>query len=288
MFVDAKGNRWYKGNLHTHTTCSDGRKTPEEVIQLYQNAGYDFLALTDHWFFSETQKKENFLLISGCEYDIGSSAQEEIYHILALGMDRDPCLKPRTQSTQDIINVIKDHGGLAILAHPAWSLNRPDHVKKLIGLDGTEIYNTVSGFPWNCRAYSGNFVDLMAAEGVLLPCFAQDDAHFYNGDETKSFIYVKAEELTQRSILSAIKKGDFYASQGPRFEVVHKDDRLIVTSTPVQRIVFFTDTVYVHDRTTAGDYITRGEYQIKDRDTFVRVELLDQEGRMAWSSPIKV
>lgn len=56
MRQDEYGRKWYKGNLHTHTTNSDGRLAPEVVINLYKEAGYDFLALTDHWVFGEQQK----------------------------------------------------------------------------------------------------------------------------------------------------------------------------------------------------------------------------------------
>jgi len=35
-----KGN-WYRGNLHLHTTNSDGTYTPEEICTLYKEAGYD-------------------------------------------------------------------------------------------------------------------------------------------------------------------------------------------------------------------------------------------------------
>lgn len=41
--------KWFRGNLHTHTTLSDGRYTPERAAALYRDAGYDFIALTDHW-----------------------------------------------------------------------------------------------------------------------------------------------------------------------------------------------------------------------------------------------
>ena len=37
-----------KGNLHAHSTCSDGRLTPREVVEAYAGLGYDFIALTDH------------------------------------------------------------------------------------------------------------------------------------------------------------------------------------------------------------------------------------------------
>lgn len=43
----SSGN-WYKGNLHCHSTISDGELSPEELIRLYEEEGYSFLAITDH------------------------------------------------------------------------------------------------------------------------------------------------------------------------------------------------------------------------------------------------
>ncbi len=39
---------WWKGNLHTHTTGSDGDMYPEVVAEWYKSQGYNFLAITDH------------------------------------------------------------------------------------------------------------------------------------------------------------------------------------------------------------------------------------------------
>ena len=39
---------WYKANFHTHTTVSDGRKSPEEVEGFFRAAGYDIVALDDY------------------------------------------------------------------------------------------------------------------------------------------------------------------------------------------------------------------------------------------------
>lgn len=38
----------YKGNLHAHSTVSDGEKTFTEMIEEYYAQGYDVLAMTDH------------------------------------------------------------------------------------------------------------------------------------------------------------------------------------------------------------------------------------------------
>ena len=105
MFTDAFGKIWYKGNLHTHTTNSDGAYAPEETIALYKSKGYDFLALTDHWFHGEGRQEENFLLLNGTEFDVGSTVQEGIYHIVGIGMEKAPALTKRAPglSAQKII-----------------------------------------------------------------------------------------------------------------------------------------------------------------------------------------
>ena len=39
---------WYRGNLHTHTTRSDGKREPQVVVDDYAERGYDFLMISDH------------------------------------------------------------------------------------------------------------------------------------------------------------------------------------------------------------------------------------------------
>src|SRR5690242_8868261 len=42
------GGKWLKGNLHTHTTNSDGERAPQAVIDDYASRGYGFLSISDH------------------------------------------------------------------------------------------------------------------------------------------------------------------------------------------------------------------------------------------------
>ena len=42
------GKRWYRGMLHMHTLWSDGRALPEQCAAAYKDAGYNFIAFTDH------------------------------------------------------------------------------------------------------------------------------------------------------------------------------------------------------------------------------------------------
>ena len=37
-----------KASLHTHTTNSDGKFTPAQIIDMYKDAGYDVINFSDH------------------------------------------------------------------------------------------------------------------------------------------------------------------------------------------------------------------------------------------------
>lgn len=277
--------KWYKGNLHTHTTMSDGHKDSEEAVKLYQKRGYDFLAITDHWVYGKGGERPGFLLLSGIEYDITRDVREGLYHIVGVGMEKKPALERGMDLTpQKIIDEIRLAGGIAILAHPAWSLNRAGEAAKLTGLSGCEIYNTISGFPWGGRPYSGCFLDELATRGVFLPSMAADDSHFYRGEEGRSYLMVRAESLTRDGILSALRAGDFYATQGPEFSFDLIDGRAVVKTTPAKRVAFFTDLAWSPDRVVSGDKLEEVSYQIQPGDHFVRAEICDAQGNVGWSS----
>lgn len=48
--------RWYKGNLHTHSFWSDGDDYPEMIMQWYRDHNYQFVGLTDHNILAEGEK----------------------------------------------------------------------------------------------------------------------------------------------------------------------------------------------------------------------------------------
>jgi hypothetical protein len=288
MYIDPQGNKWFKGNLHTHTTKSDGQRSPEQVIALYAGQGYDFLALTDHWCYGGTCQVDGLLILSGCEYDTGSDPRDGIFHIVGIGMASQPDLsaQPRPPA-QSLIDAIAAAGGLAILAHPAWSLNTPEQIRPLHGLAGTEIYNSVSGLPHSARPYSGQIIDQLACEDRLMPSFAADDSHFYDGEETKSYIMVRSESCTREALLAAISRGDFYATQGPHFSLAIKKDRLEVACSPADRVVFYSNVVYSNHCSTNGSNLTSAVYPFSGTERFIRVEITDSQGRVAWSSPVR-
>ena len=67
-----------KGNLHAHTTFSDGRRPVHEVIARYRALDYDFLAITDHddrvdedYWFNIPSGDDRLLVLTGIETKTG-------------------------------------------------------------------------------------------------------------------------------------------------------------------------------------------------------------------------
>ncbi len=282
--------KWLKGNLHMHTTNSDGNLSPEDALKMYRNAGYDFVALTDHWVQGKNGIREGLLVLNGCEWDVGNMVHTPVYHILGIGMEHAvPGGRGDLRTPQSIIDAINTADGLAVLAHPAWSVTDPAAAMELHGLAGAEIYNTLSGLPWNGdRSDSSLYFDLWATKGSLFRCFAADDSHSYDGEQTRSFIMVNAKDCTVGSIKSAIREGNFYASQGPRFNSVRMGDGKVEAEfTGAATAVFYSNTVWCDDR-VAQDCNGFASYSIKPTDRYVRIELRDRAGNRAWSSPFAV
>ena len=288
MFTDMFGNKRYKINFHTHTTVSDGRVSPEESAKVYHQAGYDAIAITDHWVFSAGGTTENLPILSGCEYNFGTDpANDPVYHILAILPDRDPEVE-RTDSPQVCIDKIIRAGGIPVLAHPAWSLNDPEKVMKLTGIEFTEIHNTVSGKHASNRPYSGAFVDLMACRGTYFGLLATDDTHYYDGDEATASIMIMADSLCPEDLRRALKAGNYYATTGPELHAFVRDGIIEIYCSPCVTVDVFTNACWAKDHHNEGENLTHVIVPLKETDRFVRVEATDKEGRTAYSTIIVI
>ena len=283
-----------------HTTLSDGKILPGEACDIYQEKGYDFIAITDHRKPSRAGEHKGMVLIPGAEWDYGNGREYPVYHILSIGTESDLQLCDfyregklpvgNVITPQKIIDRINAAGGIAILAHPAWSLMEPGEMMDMKGIVAAEVYNSVSGVPWNAnRADSSYYFDLWAAKGRLVPCVASDDSHWYSGEQTRAFTMVQAEEKSVKGILDALRKGSFYASCGPRFEQVSYDEEqvMIECSEDVKRIVVYSNSVWV-DQRVFDNPCGKAIYHISDMDRYIRIELIDGAGQKAWCSPFRV
>lgn len=289
MVTDQQGNKWYKVGLHIHTTMSDGRKTPSEVIERYRAEHYDAIALTDHWHFAQGDWSDGMLILSGCEYNAPEhDAIRGVMHIVGVGMETPPAVTMES-SREEIVEQISACGGLAILAHPAWSMNTLDDARALPGIAHTEVYNAVSEAHQSIRAYSEFFVDMCANAGIYYGLLATDDAHYYDGtDDCKGWVMVRAEELSREAILKALRANDYYATQGPQLYVRREQDRFIVECSPCAYVAVMSNSVWTDGRVLRGEALTHFVYEIQPIDQWIRIQVCDSAGKLAWSRVYQV
>ncbi|MBR1584567.1 MAG: hypothetical protein IJ662_03400 [Clostridia bacterium] len=289
-FIDPTLPQW-KGNFHCHTTESDGHRTPAEVARFYEEAGYDFLAITDHRKVVDPASiRSGLLLIPGTELDYFiTRGHRQAIHIVGVGVDLGLMDTPGLMdSPQQGIDGIIAAGGKAIFAHPAWSLNDPEAIMGLRGLSAVEVYNHMSDDPWNGRrGDSTAILDLCCADGCCLPYVAGDDCHNYDGDQCHSALIVTCAEREQGAVLNAMAQGRVYASQGPVIkELSIEDDTVYLRCSTAQQVIFNSNAMYAKERVVVRRGITEASYPLRDYETFIRVEVTDLWGRGAWSSPI--
>lgn len=294
--------RFWRGNLHTHSTRSDGVLPPEEVCRRYRAEGYDFLALTDHFVgcygypIVDTVpfRSNDFTTILGAELHSGAMANGELWHILAVGLpadfapsdspDFDP--KPGQETAEQLAARAVAAGAFVAIAHPQWSGLTLADARGLTSAHAVEIYN--HGCATGCdRADGFAIADLLLTEGRRLTMVATDDAHFSEPDHFGGWVMVKAQENTPESLLAALKAGDFYSSQGPALHDIRVEaDRVIVESSAVVSVI--AQGAGTAARATHGHSMTRTEVPLArlNNSSWLRVTVIDTGGKRAWSNPI--
>lgn len=294
--------RFWRGNLHTHSTNSDGVLPPEEVCRRYRAEGYDFLALTDHfvglWGYPITDtlpyRADGFTTLLGAELHSGAMRNGELWHILAVGLPADfaPSLSPHftpvagQETGADLARRAVKAGAFVAIAHPQWSGLAMADMREIDAAHAVEIYN--HGCAMGCDRPDGfALADQLLTEGRPVTLIATDDAHFSEPDHFGAWVMVKALENTPEALLAALKRGDFYSTQGPELRDVQLEGRkVIVESSAVVSVVAMgrgTGAKGVH-----GASMTRTEVPL-DRlgdSPWLRVAVIDAAGKRAWSNPI--
>ncbi len=294
--------RFWRGNLHTHSTRSDGVLPPEEVCRRYRAEGYDFLALTDHFIGSYDYpivdtvpfRSEGFTTILGAELHSGAMANGELWHILAVGLPKDfaapdsPDFHPRAgqETGPEIAARAVAAGAFVAIAHPQWSGLTLADARTIAAAHAVEVYN--HGCAVGCDRPDGFAIaDLLLTEGRRLTMIATDDAHFHEPDHFGGWVMVKAAEKTPEALLAALKSGAFYSSQGPELRDVRlAGDTVLIESSAVVSAVAMgqgTGAKAVH-----GHSMTRSEVPLErlNNSPWVRVAVIDAAGWRAWSNPI--
>ena len=203
----------YKANLHSHSTLSDGRLTPEELAGAYRKKGYSVLAITDHeaTYDHSDLSTPDFLLLTGyeayirpsktCAYDF--YAPEIHLNLFA----KDPhnttfiCYDPyyckympheiaetrrnagptgtRQYSVEYInqfIRIAKENGYIVSYNHPCWSMEAESDILSYEGIFSLEVYNTGATMDNGIESNMSLF-DKLNRKGKTIYCHGADDNH---------------------------------------------------------------------------------------------------------------
>lgn len=282
---ESEGN-WYKANLHTHTTNSDGDQDPEARAAQYREHGYDILAITDHRLVTaiEGMSTPQFLVIRSLEAHPESPGDSGLYHFVCLNVPPAFEYDPETEANE-LVRQVRESGGETIFAHPYWCGHDVEDIMAVGDLIGVEVYNST------CtkigKGDSSVIWDYLLDAGYVLPAVAVDDVH-RGRDIFMGWTMVRAPELTVDAVMDALRAGCYYASCGPEILDFRSDDGVAsIRCSPVSEIHFKCNRScgrahYADD----GEPLTGARYEVPASARYVRAEVVDDRGRRAWTNPV--
>ena len=301
----AEKTKMLKGALHCHTTRSDGKGTPEEIIRLHYENGYDFLAITDHRCYNY----QNFVpeipltILPGMEFDnmLFRDHGFRTFHTVCLGPARedgngyeqdermDSGTAKNQEEYQPYLDEIHAKKNLTIYCHPQWSSTPARYFEKLQGNFALEIWN--SGCAIECHMDTDAvYWDELLGQGQRIFGVATDDGH-HMYHHCKGWVMVRAQNNIN-DILNALEQGAFYSSCGPEIYDFYVENNVAhIDCSPVAAIRLHSDC---HPTKTVKDEegrLTHAEFTLPGADTpmaydYIRMTIVDKEGKHAWTNPI--
>jgi hypothetical protein len=292
---------WLRAALHTHTTSSDGELAPRALARHYRRAGYDVVALTDHWHRSVAPSGDGIVVLPGVELNCVLPEGRD-GHVLGIGIERDPAeLEGERRDLAGTGDWIVDAGGVAYLAHPYWTGARPGGFELPPSVTGIEVFNAGCELEIG-RGLSSVHWDELLEDGRICPGLVTDDSHHPGFDSDHAWTWIRAER-DAGSILDALRTGRFYGSAGP---VIHDvelvDGGVVVRCSPARSVTLLTGRTsgtavnagrlgyrYGADvlESTHDDLIVAARLDLAESAPFARLEVVDQVGRRAWTNPLR-
>ena len=313
-----RDGQFYKANMHSHTTLSDGKFTPEEVKCSYKEHGYSIFAYTEHTHYHDLRHLADEAFLPLPSYEIAlvnrnrpaylsdsippldatpgcyspAGAHHEAIHLNLFAKEPDTAheidlsgLKgmPWPDNINEAIRLAKDAGFFVCFNHPHWSLNRQETYDNLQGLDALELINGAA-FRSSGLDFVPHLYREMAWNQKRLVAIAGDDNH-----EARHFFQawtmIKAPELSHAAVMSALEAGHCYASAGPEIHELYVEDGVLhVTTSEASGIYFGTagrrKQAVLQDRAEDAP-VTHAEFPLKSSDMFFHVMVKDLRGRPA-------
>lgn len=278
----AAAGPWLKGNLHTHTTESDGPQAPQDTIADYARLGYDFLMISDHDVLTDPALFDScgMMLIPGNEITADAP------HLLHVGAQSVIAPLPERQAVIDAINA---EGGFAIVNHPNWEkhYNHCDQALMMQWQDyaGIEIYNGVTRRVEGSPLATDRWDRLLSA-GRRVWGYATDDPHRVT-DYGVAWTTVCAARRDAAAIVDALRTGCFYSSTGVEISAIRVDGPEITVETKNAQQMHVC-TAYSRTPEIVEGPALRWSVPEDFRFDYVRVECLGPGGAMAWTQPFFV
>lgn len=316
-----KNKKYYKANLHCHSTKSDGVMTVKEIKEHYKKNGYSVIAFTDHEHLLDNSylNDDEFLTITSCEIAIKEFKEistlkkrdMKVCHLNFYAKEAKntdtPCYNSvydhyvrdeyedlikhscgeyeRKYSPEDIskmIAIANKNGFLVSYNHPRWSLENATDYLGYKDLWAIEIYNNACSIG-GLYEYDINVYDDFLRDGQKVACIAGDDNHELS-HTCGGYIMINAEKLDYKSIINALENYDFYASTGPVITNLYiEDDVAYMTFEKGEYAVMSTKGRRVEKQLA---YNPEGENTVKfkilpDEDVYVRFDVVDKFGKRA-------
>lgn len=300
-----EAGEWLRCQFHCHTTASDGTPEPAELAAHYAEAGFDVLAVTDHWGIT-IPVDERLLVLPASELSARLGRPPFEAEVLALGIDALPEPREEFPTLAACAEWVVAQGGVAFLAHPRWSMLVPEDYRGAPALAGVEVFNG------GCEIQQGSGLsdeiwDALLDAGLRPTAIATDDAHDAGSpagsDSLVGWTMVRARERSREAVLEALRVGSFYASAGPEIHdvVIGDDDSVEVACSPAAAVILRSGP-WDGGRVNADPALAGYRGAILERDEagliirarldppefrdWGRIEVLDAAGRRAWVNAI--
>jgi len=305
--------RWYFGTLHIHTTYSDGRRSVSQILNMVNDEGGNFCAITDHDTLGQCYDTA-FHRTGNCQPIRGTEWTTDSGHANILGMEgRNSFIK---RSVARMIDDATYRGGLVQINHPCddelglgW-----DHYPYLDpGIDAIEIFNGPTWSPEGEKsdAEAVAWWHQLLTEGKRITATGNSDYHGSRPYEdplgSHSAVYASSDHPD--TILRAVKFGRvmvcdemgdsrlyLYADTNNNqiMDLIMGENILIPSGNKtirfrlevddadtldVVRVYARSGEIYSHTLPTGGDYEYEWETNYSNLDTnFVRVALFGSDG----------
>jgi hypothetical protein len=293
---------WLRCALHAHTTRSDGELEPEGLAAHYERAGYDVLAITDHWKRTEAPSTERLLVLPSVELNcVLPSARDG--HVLGYGIAADADLAALGAEYADLTRTaefILEYGGVAYLAHPYWTGATPGTLELPENVAGIEVWNAGCELEVG-RGLSSVHWDELLESGRRCFGLVTDDSHHPGFDSGFGWTWLRTPERSAEAVLAGLAAGAFYGSSGP---VVHDlavdGEGVEVRCSPARSVTLVSGRTegaavnagrlgyrYAGEVLAEDDRgITHARLRRPFGAAYARIEVTDAKGNRAWTNPL--